>query len=228
MPPAGWSAKDVKHRIQTDDAGGFSVEGEIGDSLSVESIVKEGCELSPKARLGFSFGGADSFRSDPAQPVLFSMWKRGEPQPLIQHRLSRVGIPCDGEPVRFDLLTGRRVPEDGHLIVRFRRDPLLLPNGNTRYDWSAEFEAMGGGLLPSDDEFMQRAPLNGYEPVWKIDMQKAATNWVSTLEKSFYLKLNGGRLFARLNVRLSTNYNPPPTGLTLEIAINPSGSRSLE
>jgi hypothetical protein len=223
-----WGNKFPKSERITDSDGNFSLEGTTGDSLTIESVSKEGYCLSPKAPNIFGYGNVPvPFHPDPQNPVIIQMWKLGEPQKLISHHLSGTGLPVDGSPVEFDLFNGTKAA-GGQLIICLKRDPQILPPHGPRYDWSLELEVPNGGLVVNNDEFMYLAPDSDYQKVFKFDMPKDAENWNTAINQQFYIELENGKYFGSLVIRLSTIHDTPPLGITLDIVLNPNGSRSLQ
>jgi hypothetical protein len=210
------------YKTQSDASGLFHFVGLRGWKLDI-TVGKKGYILSSKNPHGF---GGSGLSLD--QPVIFKMWKPGEPQQLVSHGLSRIGIPVDGQPVQFDLFNGKKVASGGQLIVRLKRDPQILPPRNPRYDWSLELEIPNGGLVANSDEFMYQASENGYQESYKFDMPKDTTNWTTALNQQFYIQLENRKHFGSLVVRLSTIHDTPPLGLNLDIVINSNDSRSLQ
>lgn len=69
-----WGNKFPKFDRITDSNGNFSLENVNGDSLTFESIVKDGYRLSPKTLKGYGFGNVSNpFHSDPQNPVIIKM-----------------------------------------------------------------------------------------------------------------------------------------------------------
>ena len=60
-------------------------------------MEKDGYELEPKAKLGFGFGTAEQFTSQPGTPVIFKMWQKDIHEQLITGQKSFHIVP-DGEP----------------------------------------------------------------------------------------------------------------------------------
>ena len=210
--------------VLTDSAGRFEwTSGASGDVLNVESVTKDGYTLSAKAPR-FFYPSSGSLEN----PVVIKMWKLGEAQQLISHHLTRIGIPVDGQPVQFDLVNGKKVSSGGQLTVRLKRDPQILPPRYGRYDWSLELEIPNGGLGTNYDEFMYQAPEGSYQKIFKFVMPKNAEHWTTALDQQFYIRLENGKYFGSLVVRLNTIHDTPPLGINLDIVINPSGSRSLQ
>jgi hypothetical protein len=225
-----WGNEFPKFERVTDSNGYFSLENTTGDSLSIESVSKEGYRLSPKAQNMFGYGAGnvpDPFHPDPQNPVIIKMWKLGEQQQLVSHHLSGMGLPVDGSPVQFDLFNGTKAL-GGQLIVRLKREPQVLPPHGPRYNWSLELGIPNGGLIADNDEFMYLAPESGYQTVFKFDMPKEAENWTTAINQQFYIELGDGKYFGSLVIHLSTIHDTPPLGLTLDIILNPNGSRNLQ
>jgi len=224
-----WGNQFQKFNLTTDSNGTFALKNSTGDSLTIESAYKDGYRLSSKTQKGYGYGDVSNpHHPDPQNPVILKMWKLGEPQQLISHHLTRIGIPVDGQPVQFELFNGKKVSSGGQLTVRLRRDPQILTQGNTRYDWSLELEIPHGGLAVNNDEFMYQAFEHDYHDVFKFAMPKDVENWTPVLNQQFYIQLENGKYFGSLVVHLSTIHNTPPLGLNLDIVINPNGSRNLQ
>jgi hypothetical protein len=221
--PFGDEVRMIPVEMATDLGGRFEIHDVTGDVFDVESIRKDGYTLSPKTPNGFG-PSTGSFQN----PVIIKMWKLGESQQLISHRLTRIGILVDGQPVQFELFGGKKVSSGGQLIMRLKREPQILPPGNARYDWNLELEIPRGGLAVNNDEFMYQAPEDGYHETFQFDMPKDAENWTTALDQQFYIQLENEKYFGSLFVHLSTIHNTPPLGINLDIVINPNGSRNLQ
>jgi len=213
----------------TGEDGHFEITDASGSGLTIESIVKEGYELSKNIKTHFGYRGyAEKFTPDQNNPVVFKMWEKRGAEPLLSSFITTTAA-CDGTPVMVDLLKGKRVDQGGDLRVIFKRIPLHIQRGKDRsYDWTLTVEAIDGVIKMSNDEFAYLAPESGYTSSVIIDMPMTSKDWISTIEKQFYLKLHDGKYFARVNLRLPTDFEPPPTALKIESWLNPTGSRNLE
>jgi len=225
--PYGYSLGHFE--IATSKDGHFEITDVSGSGLTIESIVKEGYELSKNVKTHFGYRGyAEKFTPDQNNPVVFKMWERHGAEPLVKCYIN-IGIPCDGTPVLIDFLKNKKVDSGGNLRITFKREPLHIQRGKDKgYDWTLLLEAIDGEILDSTEEFMYMAPEAGYKSSLQIEMLKTDPNWISILNKPFYLKLQDGKQFARVNLELYTNFEPPPTSLQIESWLNPSGSRNLE
>lgn len=215
-------AKQIGVKLTSDINGRFEITGVVGTGFGIILSPKNGYMSSSKSPKSFG-QNSGSYEN----PIVFRMWKKGGSQKLISHYISRMGIPVDGQPVQFDLLNGNRVTSGGQFIVSCKRDPLMLPSGNSRYNWSVILQVPNGGLITNNDEFMYLAPEVGYEEAYAVEMDKAATNWTRTLDQQFYIKLENGD-YGNLIVHLPTFHSPPPIVLTFTVTINPCGSQNLE
>jgi len=55
-----------------------------------------------------------------------------------------------------------------------------------------------------------------------------AFQWSSTATPYLYFKSKDGKVFGRMNVEITADYQPPPTVFRADILANPAGSRNLE
>jgi hypothetical protein len=166
-------------------------------------------------------------RPDPSAPVVFRMWRLKGAEPLAHVEVDRVGVPVNGAPTSFDIMTGKRMPSGGDVILKVERQPEHIQRGH-RFDWRAIIEVPDGGIAELNDAYPNEAPANGYEAQFAIEMPATSKEWQSSVTRSFYVKARGGGIYARLTLRITADYEPPPTGVTLEAFVNPSGSRNLE
>lgn len=96
-------------------------------------------------------------------------------------------------------------------------------------DWTATLTAINGGVLKTDDVYMNISPEIGYQPSIVIDMKKSDIGYKHYLsnEKYYY---NSGGLFGSLEIE----YTPFGTdrlelcAISIKYKINPTGSRNLE
>lgn len=225
----GAEAKNIRHEFVTGSDGIFTVSEPSGDVVSIEEISKEGYELSSKMVRAFNYGRGSV--ANPDNPALFAMWKRGEPQNLLKFDKD-LRIPYDGTPVTFDLLKGTRdvgANISGDLRITLLRTPLKIQLGRREnYDWTATIEAPNGEVIESVDEFMYRAPENGYSAKIEIKMSASDPLWSPNKSVALYFKSRSGQCYGRAIVEFRTGSDQPTTGFTLKTAINSSGSRSVE
>ena len=128
----------------------------------------------------------------------------------------------DGTPIELDLLNGsQNVTGGGQLKLEFWRD-LSNPNAK-RFDWKLQISAVGGGLIPADEEFAFTAPETGYQPSIVIDMPATNQVWLGELRSRYYIQLPNGN-YGRFDFYLLAGNG----AFTVKSWVNPSGSRNLE
>lgn len=205
--------------------GRFEVRGK-GDGFDLESMQKTGYELSSKVSRSYGITGG-SFEN----PVIFKMWKKDAAAQLVSQD-EDTRIPYDGTPVVFDLLTGQKNLGDsatGDLRITLTRNPLNIPLGYKKpFEWHATIEAIGGGLIQPDDEFMYAAPQDGYQPKIEIDMPTESTDWKPVYDISFFAKTRGGNVYSRVKLVFRVDSPKPQTGFTIASSANPTGSPNLQ
>jgi hypothetical protein len=192
------------------------------------SCGKDGYYSSRRGPSEFNYTlGPDIISPDSQNPVLFRLYKKGSPVPLIQTHFpigigQRVRLHNDGTPTELSLLSAQETPEgSGQLRLEFWQD-----NSSKRavtFNWKFRVSVPGGGLLPSDQEFAFEAPDNGYTSDAVVDMPASATNWTDDFRVKYYVHLSDGN-FACVDIYLLAD-----NGIfTVHSVINPTGSRNLE
>jgi hypothetical protein len=166
-----------KFERTTDANGYFSVEGISGSDLDIESVGKKGYRLSPKTEMGYRYGQSPvPFYPDPNKPVIIKMWKELETKESLVTGSHVFGID-PGKIYTLDLMQGKKFEgqADGDLRVSITRPSVI--NSKDRYPWSYSIEAINGGLIETDDEFMYLAPEVGYEPNLARLFNPADSDW---------------------------------------------------
>jgi len=220
----------------TDTNGYFSLAGLNGKYLQVRAISKEGYHSDLKVARTFSYSPSYDIRErhfpDPANPVLFYMWKRGATESLIQ-RERTFAVRPDNSPVTIDLLTGKSQPgrvSTGDLQVSLKRpEGLLYPKGI--YDWEFEIKAVNGGILETTDVFPYQAPEIGYQNGYKYALRTSNLEGGLGVTKRYYVRGRDGSFFASLELEVNSAADSPdgPLGaFYFRYLLNPRGSRNLE
>jgi len=210
----------------SDTEGLFSLLGKRGPALDVW-IGKKGYYASHHGQWGFSYMGAMAgFKSDPLNPVIFQLRKKGGGSALIMTDypgFSKIAqLHHDGTPIELDLFNGTQAPVgNGQLRLEFWR-AITNQNANV-FDWECRLSVPGGGLVETPEEFAFQAPESGYQSPIVIDMLTTNENWRGEIRSQYYMQLSGGK-YGRVNFYFSS-FNGV---FTVRSAINPTGSRNLE
>lgn len=211
----------------TDSTGRFSLTDASGNDVSVKSIELPGYELSPKTKRGFSYYGTQDIHKPDAQaPVVFHMWKVVGAERLITAD-KFYGMVPDGRSYAVDVLNAKKVEggNAGDFKVSIKR-PAQIAAGS-KYDWSCLIEGIGGGVIETQDEFMYRAPETGYQSRYEVNAFASDAQWSDRAKRLLYLKSRDGKVYARLEVEILSNYQEKAV-FSVKYYANPSGSRNLE
>jgi hypothetical protein len=224
---AKWGNTFPKYDRTTDSNGDFSFEDSTGDSLTIESVAKDGYRLSPRAQTGFGYGRVPiPFHPDPQNPVILKMWREfGTKEPLITG--NHIFGVDSGKTYTLDLIHGKKIEGevDGDLLVSITRPNEV--NSRDRYPWSYSIEAIHGGLIETDDEFMYLAPESGYELKFVRQFDPTDSDWNLDVAKQFFIRTRDGQVYGRVQVQIHSVYNIH-SAIEVNYAVNPNSSRNLQ
>lgn len=212
--------KDIDLERTSDASGRFEFHGATGDDFGVV-ITKDGYLSPPNAR--YVFGPqAGTYEN----PIIFKMWKMGEPQKLVSHR-TLFGFQRDGRIYTLDLLNNKKIEgenADGDLRIKFQC-PSIKPN--QPYPWTLEISAVGGGLIETTDEFTYLAPESGYQPEVLLQATSVAPSAVPDFTKTYYIKTRNGQNYGVVQMQIYSDYRGQ-SAMLVNSRINPNGSRNLQ
>lgn len=217
--------------LRSDANGLFSLTEIKGKHLAVASVKKEGYHTSLKQN-HFSFEYAAFFDEhyhipDSNNPVIFHLIKKGEIEPLYFWE-KFYGLSSDGTPHYFDLRKQRKIvgglPQGDFVIRVVRRQ---TPPHGEKFDWSVAIEGVNDTkLIESEEEFMFKAPEDGYKTSYFLQKNISESDWQPDIVKKFYIKTADGK-FGRWELEIRPRYNDK-AAIDMEFYFNPSGSRNLE
>lgn len=228
----------------TDANGYFEFRALEGQSLGI-NLKKSGYEFNPRKTLfWYSYFEADHKRHqpDPRNPVVFTLWKKQETEPLVHYdKVWR--FPANAGPVRINLVTGRIGGADADLVVTISRTPLQMRYGEQGFAWTAIVDVEGGGLIRAGQrDYYNVAPESGYVPRFEItqdaqntrDVQDEKTKWTwrEDFSDTFFVSGGNGKHFARVALRIRPNSDRKEGDneslIAAEVWLNPNRSRNLE
>jgi hypothetical protein len=229
----GMDANFPKFTRRTDAQGQFSLLDTAGDSLTIDEVLAPGYRLPPQGINGGSrnfpyHGMSVTFSPDPRNPVVIHMWKSKGAAAMINYSTGGPSLFVDGTPIFYDLTTGKKVEQGGHLEVRLFRDPKdAWGNKRNGFSWRTEISVPGGGLLWREDPFGYEAPADGYVPTLVMGQEANDPAWKSRIQGQFYFRTAEG-YYGRIEFQQNTDAQPPPCPFYITCYLNPSGSRNLE
>ncbi len=221
-------ASGSEYNRNSDKDGLFSITGIHGIGLMVD-VSKEGYYSIPESRGHFEYfsgAGGSPARTNPDNPAVFTLRKKGITEPLIVIEKD-IKIDRKGTPVQIDFKTGR-ITTNGDIQVEawtHDRDGGAF-DPSKHYDWQCRVSVPGGGLTQrTGDEFNFEAPADGYQNDDTFNMTASDPNWSNTVSKEYYLKTPGG-LYVRLNFTMRAGGD---NFFTITSYLNPTpGDRNLE
>jgi len=207
----------------SDTAGLFSLQGKRGRSLTVW-VSKDGYFSSGGGQQTFLYANFDAkFNPDPWSPVIFSLRKKGQAEPLVKLKRN-YGIPRDGTPFAIDLVSGQAAKgENGNLVVQCWTEDQSKARGQ-KYDWRCRVTIPGGGIVTTSDEFAFLAPESSYQQTAEITMPADRPDWKSDVDLKFFYRLADGR-YGRMTFSMIAGGQH---FCMIDSFLNPSGSRNLE
>lgn len=226
---AGIGDAFIEPSVSSDAAGRFALTDQRGAVLTVKSIEKSGYEPSEQATRGtyWYWRDKDPYHPDPDNPRLFHMWKKAGAEVLVRDALSEE-IPCNGSPVRFDLISGTQVESGGDIRVTLTRNPQKIAYGQRHFEWELTVDALNGGLIACRDEQMYLAPIEGYRDKAVLHVAADDPQWTNIGTLSVYLKLRDGKYFGRADLKVIAGSSDPTVPLYVTAYVNPNGGRNLE
>ena len=208
----------------TDSGGDFSLTGKTGRVLQVD-VSKDGYYKPKSERLkSFDYAGfweANYHQADRAAPVLFHLRKKGQGESLSVGE-TRPMVPSDGTPVRLDLFAGGRISNSGQVEVAAVTNTDKYPP--RVFDWQASVAIQDGGLVEHNLEFPFEAPKEGYVPKAEFKISAIGPDWKRSIEKSYFIRIGMPPKYGRIRIRFSGASQK----VSLQYAVNPTGSRNLE
>lgn len=214
------SSKD--YYTTTDASGEFKFIGLNGAKFGVEPS-KNGYAYTPDQKTNWN----KNYRPDPNNPVVYVMYKLQGAEGMVHLPLVSTYVQCDGTPLTFNLLTGKKNDPVKDMTITFVRNPLNI-QPRTPFDWTLTLQIPGGGFAEITGPYPNEAPESGYASTITIQHTADEKDWPRNFSGSYYFKARNGQVYGRIKFTFGADYQPPPTGLEFEIYANPSGSRNLE
>lgn len=226
--------KTQEYDTTTDSDGLFEFTGLHGAGLGI-TISKPGYENGWKNDAYQSPSGG---QSSPADRVIYRMWSTNVHEQLITGDKSFEVVP-DGRPYFINLTDGTISEHEGgdlKVWIEYTNQPVR----GQLYDWSAGIEVINGGLWEVPQAAMNsgfsdkpsipmyEAPADGYVSSFSLKEQIKGGQRGEIGSRYFYLLLNNGKEYGRMNINLFAPHGHLHPGLIrISYAINPSGSRIL-
>jgi Carboxypeptidase regulatory-like domain len=218
--------KYSRYSTKTDAKGYFSMTGMHGIGINVD-VSKEGYYRTEDSYAIFEHehpsGRLRQIPSNPQDPALFFLRKKGEAAALIHAYERPRRVPKDGSPAEVSLTTGEKVSSGGD----FKIECWVSDQDGKPYPWKCRLSVPRGGLIKRKSEFDFIAPESGYAESDDLEMPQVpptGQQWSDLAAQDYFVKTSKGQ-YARMRFEINTG---DPTFYVLESYLNPSGSRNLE
>ncbi len=213
------------NRVKTDTDGIFHIIDAKGDGLSIEKITKPGYEIKISQR---NFDNYDRFDDSVLwkeyisreNPYVFKAWKVGDKgYPITSEARGNYGFK-PGKIYSLDL-TKSHASRVGK-IGEFPLDLQVLFNKDESGHWELTLTVPDGGLLESDEIYMNFAPASGYVATVRFQGNEKHID----IHKNYYIH-SRGKLYGRLKLTVKPHTHVG-SGLIIEHVMNLDGGRNLE
>ena len=213
------------NRATTDKKGIFEITGVKGSGLSIDKVTRSGYEIRVSQRNFESYNRfGDSVlwsdHSDISKPFIFTGWKVSEQgYPRTSKAKGNYGFkPGKIYSLDFTKSNASRVGRTG----MFPLDLQVLFNKDESSYWELILTVPDGGLLETDEEYMNLAPASGY--VSSVSFQGNEKH--IDIYKNYYIH-SRGKLYGRLKLTVKPHTNVG-SGLIIDHVMNLDGGRNLE
>lgn len=228
--------KPSEYTLKSDAEGLFSITAIKGLTLAVE-VSKPGYRVVPPADGKVTSSGIFDYgllstrgRHHPQKekPVLFTLRKPGQIEPLEKVGKRNFTIQRDGTPLTISLdRTGQH-----DVVLRCWNSDRLRAEGQRQYDWRFEASVLNGGLVPYKG-LDTDAPMDGYVAQDVVEMPSSLPpeQWRRFVERSYFIRFDD-QTFARAKLEMRAGgdhfvvwesvFNPKPGSRNLEEPSSPS------
>jgi hypothetical protein len=215
--------------MKTDAEGRFSISA-TGANMKVGPIkhpqLAEYRRLDHKGEIGRSAvfwdfqhveGGNELLWGDYADkhnPFVFKVWRKdanvNANKVYVARQKSGAPFSCDGMTYSIDL-TKRLADQlktgvaEGQLRFRFycpEKEQVAIKDGMYYDDWTFEIEVVDGGIQETQDVYLHDPPATGYQPLYRLEMNKDAEDYQTRLTKRFYFNSASGRYWGSLEMTI--------------------------
>jgi hypothetical protein len=227
-----YGADGVVHRTTTSDSNGqFVINGVEGKGLTVR-VSKKGYYSSHRGKNNsFEYAGfwePTFIEPDRNKPVVFRLVKRPEAEPTYRVG-ERLLLPPPAWVAHIDLLgKPAETNNGGDMTLRIVRPP--NSGYQNPFDWELKIEGNGGAeFSESDEEFMLRAPDDGYQSAITKRYERVRGNSIQNVR--FYVRNKTRKFYAAVSLEVTAYYpmiNVDKSCIIIEATVNPNDSPNVE
>lgn len=206
----------------SDASGLFMVENQTGLRLSVGDFTKLGYQFPERTVLEYLASPEENVPSwkstSPDNPYVFKVWKVERYPKVESAETKSLLVEGDSRTYTLDFDRGRRPlvegEQGGDMLVNFER---------SESDWRITLSAIDGGLVDSQDSFMNLAPEAGYQNIWQYHSQ----DMHQSVRKSLYFRSKNGARYGALKLIIRPSYRNQSPAIRLKYVVNLEQTRNL-
>jgi len=197
----------------------------------------------PRRVLVFNFDDpdkqADWKRYSKRNPLFISVWRPVKFESLVNGRGNR-SVTSNGEVHTFvnskyvpgskyrGILMKKGLNDKGYITFSCTRDPQDDARPGSTGSWAVVMEPVNGGILTTDDLYLNQAPRTGYQPSIVIDMPKDSVDYKRILHRQkYYFTAQNNEVYGSLVITFEPFAKKSRCLFAIEYKINVNASRNL-
>jgi hypothetical protein len=223
----------------TDENGYFELPKLVGIELCLNDFERMGYRFVEHPWVYvYSNDTGPIFKPDPAHPEIFAGWRESADAQTLTPINVKGGSPESAWKMsiwldrRFRVEPGEAPDADLYISMSYSMPRnLKVANGpDSYYDWRAVIDVPHGGIMPTSDPYLYRAPESGYKSRYEYSRSATDTDWRPDNfgHRSFYIRYGNPPRFGNLTIELRTSARNGGSGFIIHGAVNPDGSTNLQ
>lgn len=197
-------------KANSDSDGACVVRYYFFQKLYIDNIEKDGYEFK------WHRWNEKLFRNK-IKKININAWKRGGAVPLQKNKI-KINLTTDNQEYFVNLTTG--TIQNGYDAL-FVADLIIRMQSFGRRDWTVSMEAIEGGLIIAEDDFLYWAPESGYKR--KVELKREHDGRTRRL----YLRSRNGSVYSALKVSVY-GYPNQKGRIRIDCISNTNGQKNLE
>jgi hypothetical protein len=222
----------------TDDQGKFIIEGK-GAAVTVQHITGDHIDYNPPTpdvEHSLSDGRnpsvkvVDWYNYTDSDPYTYRVWRVESYGQVISGRTG-YPLPPTGEVYTFNPLLSRDkqwVRGESPGIMRFSCERGPMSDRNDYQDWRIIIRPVDGGILSTQDLYMNLAPESGYESQHVIEQVKSAKGYRNKMaDQRYFFNANNNRYYGAIVAEYWPHFRINECEVLFSYRINTEGKRGL-
>jgi hypothetical protein len=212
----GYESTVQRGRVVADGNGLFTISGYKGERLGL-GVAKAGyvwISMSGSGIYSKMWPEDQRAHPDPDNPTVIKMWKLQGAEPLFAIN-EHYKLPFTKDPIFFDLIGGKVVPEGGDLEIKITRAAgLITQRKQDHRNWSIELIPVDGGIMEPEyntSHVTFAAPVSGYQDNYLVQMKHDSLGWFDNIQKAFLMNSRNNQIYSKFSFDFEINDDPNGT-----------------